>query len=221
MPKEPPVQGYIRGRPAWARCPWCREQVGANRPKDASLILHHPSEGGVRDQLRINGCHQWLEWGFHLSHDECEPLDSSGEPTDEMGYWVPLEDLVQTGTPTDDSGLRTFYGWRNHLIRKVWWNPWFDDGLNRAHIHVSFPSGRSPERDKMTPKLRALVMERDGFRCKRCGATSQDARLVVDHIQPVSRGGLTRLENLQTLCVDCNVGKRDRAPHPLELGAPA
>ena len=45
--------------------------------------------------------------------------------------------------------------------------------------------------------LRAAVLARDGGKCLRCGAT---ADLHVDHIVPVSLGGRTVFENLQTLC---------------------
>lgn len=69
-------------------------------------------------------------------------------------------------------------------------------------------------RGGLSLRLRTDVMERDDFRCRRCGATADDgARLVVDHITPVSRGGRTTLENLQVLCSPCNAGKSDREPH--------
>lgn len=64
------------------------------------------------------------------------------------------------------------------------------------------------ERNKMSPKLRYHVLQRDGFRCVMCGRTSQDGvTLHVDHIIPVAKGGLTVLDNLQCLCEDCNRGK--------------
>lgn len=67
---------------------------------------------------------------------------------------------------------------------------------------------KAAERAKMTPRLRYSVIKRDGYRCRACGASVQDgARLHVDHIEPVSRGGRTVTENLQTLCASCNAGK--------------
>ena len=64
------------------------------------------------------------------------------------------------------------------------------------------------ERSKMTPKLRYEVLKRDGFRCVMCGASASDGALLeVDHIVPVSKGGETIEENLQTLCRECNRGK--------------
>lgn len=58
--------------------------------------------------------------------------------------------------------------------------------------------------------LRYQVLNRDR-RCLLCGATKDDTKLHVDHIVPWSQGGPTELDNLQTLCVRCNVGKGNRA----------
>ena len=44
-----------------------------------------------------------------------------------------------------------------------------------------------------------------------CGASAADgATLHIDHIVPVSLGGRTVQENLQTLCQSCNLGKSNR-----------
>ncbi|MDE2637033.1 MAG: HNH endonuclease signature motif containing protein [Chloroflexota bacterium] len=40
-----------------------------------------------------------------------------------------------------------------------------------------------------------------GERCANCGAGE---KLVLDHVIPIARGGLSRLENLQLLCAECN-----------------
>ena len=59
-------------------------------------------------------------------------------------------------------------------------------------------------------RLRFLVMKRDNFKCCMCGrspATTPNLELHIDHIKPWSKGGETVIENLQTLCADCNLGK--------------
>lgn len=58
-------------------------------------------------------------------------------------------------------------------------------------------------------RLRFLVYRRDRFTCVACGrspATHLGVVLHVDHIVPWSKGGLTVLSNLQTLCETCNIG---------------
>ncbi len=71
--------------------------------------------------------------------------------------------------------------------------------------------GAKEEREKMTPKLRYQIMKRDHFRCVICGASAEEgAKLHVDHVQPVSKGGKTVESNLRTLCDRCNLGKSDQ-----------
>lgn len=62
-------------------------------------------------------------------------------------------------------------------------------------------------------KLRLRVLVRDGFRCKLCGRsplTHPGVDLQCDHIRPWSKGGETTLDNLWTLCCDCNLAKGNK-----------
>ena len=66
------------------------------------------------------------------------------------------------------------------------------------------------QRALMTSKLRAHIKERDNFTCCQCGnSTHKEPNLLleIDHIVPVSKGGLTQEDNLQTLCWKCNRSK--------------
>ena len=58
--------------------------------------------------------------------------------------------------------------------------------------------------------LRYQILKRDNFKCCMCGASpATDSTIIlhIDHIKPWSKGGETTLENLQTLCSKCNLGK--------------
>lgn len=67
------------------------------------------------------------------------------------------------------------------------------------------------EHAKVTRAMRYDVLRRDGFRCVKCGRGREDGvKLHVDHIKPVSRGGKSVMDNLQTLCEDCNCGKGNK-----------
>lgn len=66
-------------------------------------------------------------------------------------------------------------------------------------------TGRDP-----SLRLRWRVLQRDHFTCCACGASpaiTPGVDLQVDHILPWSKGGETTIENLQTLCPKCNLGK--------------
>lgn len=65
------------------------------------------------------------------------------------------------------------------------------------------------ERGKVSNKMRFSIYKRDGYRCKRCGISQRDAKLEIDHIIPISKGGKSTYKNLQTLCHECNVEKGD------------
>lgn len=61
-------------------------------------------------------------------------------------------------------------------------------------------------------RLRFLVMRRDRFTCRSCGhspALEPGLTLHIDHVEAWSKGGETTMENLQTLCQKCNIGKSD------------
>ena len=60
--------------------------------------------------------------------------------------------------------------------------------------------GRQP----IPRKLRHKVFQRDGYRCRECGASKDETSLEIDHIVPVARGGTNDIDNLQTLCRECN-----------------
>jgi hypothetical protein len=59
-------------------------------------------------------------------------------------------------------------------------------------------------------RLRFLVMRRDNFKCVSCGrspSTHPNLILEVDHVRAWDKEGETVMENLQTLCQQCNGGK--------------
>ena len=66
------------------------------------------------------------------------------------------------------------------------------------------------ERKSISKKTRFEVFKRDSFTCQYCGRKSPDVLLVIDHIEPVSKGGTNDILNLITSCRDCNAGKSDR-----------
>jgi hypothetical protein len=84
--------------------------------------------------------------------------------------------------------------------------------------------GTPPERRRdvafartISAKLRAEVLDRNGFTCQMCGLTPGDidpdtgrkVRLHIGHIVDKSLGGRDELSNLRTLCSTCNQGAKN------------
>lgn len=69
----------------------------------------------------------------------------------------------------------------------------------------------------ISQKLRAEVLDRNGFTCQMCGKTpgeidpdtGRKVRLHVGHIVDKSLGGRDELSNLRTLCSTCNQGAKN------------
>lgn len=58
-------------------------------------------------------------------------------------------------------------------------------------------------------RIRRVVLERDGWRCTRCGRAGA---LEAHHVQHVLQGGTDDLSNLVTLCRRCHIDAHDLAP---------
>jgi len=69
----------------------------------------------------------------------------------------------------------------------------------------------------ISARLRAEVLDRNGFTCQMCGltpgevdpATNRKVRLHIGHIKDKKLGGKDELPNLRTLCSSCNQGAKN------------
>lgn len=78
---------------------------------------------------------------------------------------------------------------------------------------IKFKKSAAGQRSLMTATLRTSIKTRDKFTCKSCTisiAREPHLLLEVDHIMPVSKGGMSVEENLQTLCWKCNRTKSNK-----------
>lgn len=85
------------------------------------------------------------------------------------------------------------------------------ENLNRFLVYlndlVKFRKSVAGQRALMTTKLRESIKKRDNYTCKKCGNSTEKEKnllLEIDHIKPLSKGGITSEDNLQTLCWKCN-----------------
>ncbi len=119
---------------------------------------------------------------------------------------------------------RHFGSWRNALRtfveyingENVSWEeePIFEEAVAPNRISINYPELPYKHKTAREPnlRLRFMVMQRDNFKCCICGASpakDPSVELHIDHIKPWSRGGETTIDNLQTLCSKCNLGKSD------------
>lgn len=102
--------------------------------------------------------------------------------------------LIETGIP--ESSLTELY---NINI----WVDFINDKLGFSK------SVKLNQRKPLPPGIRYEVFKRDNYKCVICGRGPPDVTLHVDHIIPVSRGGKDTLDNLRTLCDECNLNKKD------------
>jgi HNH endonuclease/Homing endonuclease associated repeat len=103
---------------------------------------------------------------------------------------------------------RRFQSWSGALQSFVEYANSAESELPEQKAKIPAPTkktGRDP-----SLRLRFKVLSRDNFSCQQCGASpakDPTVELHVDHRVPWSNGGETTMENLQTLCRSCNLGK--------------
>ena len=85
---------------------------------------------------------------------------------------------------------------------------------------LEFKNSVAGQRSLMTAKLREEIKARDNYTCQMCGISTAEERnllLEIDHIIPLSKGGLTSKDNLQTLCWKCNRSKGSKIIEPTKV----
>lgn len=113
--------------------------------------------------------------------------------------WPPeIKDKI-SATKKGQKAWNKGQGWPESVKRKI----------SRSKLAKTLDIKPFYQRNVTSKRLRVLVLQRDNFRCKFCGRDANQTVLEIDHITPVSKGGKTELENLITLCMDCNRGKAD------------
>jgi len=73
-------------------------------------------------------------------------------------------------------------------------------------------------RNRLTQKERDFILRRDNYTCKNCLRKLDKKSLHIDHIIPYSKGGTKNPKNLQVLCIECNMLKKE---HQFNLKKPS
>ncbi len=160
-----------------------------NSLKTAGLKLKN-LQGITNEELFENLEEVWIKLGRQPKYREIEK---------------PLSRYSQ-GTYEDRFG-----GWRKALEKFVAYIN-SEEGLSSEENDQSAdikPTKHKTNRS-INLRLRFLTLKRDNFKCQKCGRTpASDPKIVlhVDHIKAWANGGETTIQNLETLCSKCNIGK--------------
>lgn len=137
---------------------------------------------------------------------------------DHVGEVVTAAQLQQVAAPVSEWArrvreLREQEGWpieSNHDDAELKPGQYKLTRLPPERSDVKFERG-------ISQKLRAEVLDRNGFTCQMCGKTPGDidldtgrkVRLHIGHIVDRSLGGMDVASNLRTLCSTCNQGAKN------------
>ena len=153
----------------------------------------------------------WTHYGRQPQHDEMKLPPSTVGPkayTRRWGTWLrALEAFVnKMNQADDDRGETPSQTIKNETEAEL-------ENTTKNHL----PCVADADKRDIKLGLRWKVFQRDRFRCVKCGASPANdptcEQLHADHILPFSKGGKTLVENLQTLCQRCNLGKGNRLEH--------
>ena len=88
-----------------------------------------------------------------------------------------------------------------------------DHLIEELSSKIRFKKSAAGQRSLMTASLRESIKSRDSYTCQTCTISvhrEPHLLLEVDHIMPISKGGLSIETNLQTLCWKCNRTKSNK-----------
>jgi len=93
-----------------------------------------------------------------------------------------------------------------------------DKNMISAEETVDILSRSVDEKNIVRAGIRWQVFERDNFKCVACGLSASDGAILhIDHIIPRSKGGKDNMDNYQTLCHKCNIGKSNKSQANLRM----
>ena len=107
----------------------------------------------------------------------------------------------------------------NHILKSRKGETFYEDEIIRLIKRVGNKRGNfyqdreiwdaicRVERARVSNRMRFSIYDRDGYHCRKCGKSGWSHYLEIDHIIPISKGGKSTYDNLQTLCRECNLEK--------------
>lgn len=84
---------------------------------------------------------------------------------------------------------------------------------NRKHLIRQTSSSGKRFSTSFTLEEWESIKKSQNYTCPLCGKSEPEIKLTIDHIMPLSKGGVHSKENIQALCHGCNSRKKDSLPH--------
>lgn len=191
----------------------------AKRLELQSLSMREYDENGKFSSSAISRRFGTWNHALHLANlDYRNKFYSEDEMFENIeAIWIKLgkqptrRDMDNTVISNISSGsyIRKFGQWSNALKAFI---VYINDDIIPHVLDNRIETDNHKTKRDVNLRMRFIVMQRDHFKCCACGASpAKDPSVVlhVDHIIPWAKGGETTLQNLQTLCSKCNLGKSD------------
>lgn len=149
--------------------------------------------------------------------------DSSPEVRSLPAHLQKLVDLLPLNEPVHRTQIEAHYPKSNYarrlrkIVAEYGWDIERYRGKEGANDDWYVRRSEGPVRPQniryeVPAKQRVVIYERDEWKCRMCGAPVDEAqnetRPQCDHKIPANRGGPSEAQNLQTLCTQCNLKKR-------------
>lgn len=99
--------------------------------------------------------------------------------------------------------------WNQFPCRDADGHDWKSQVCRKCGLAITAKKRKSHSRK--AKKYAQILIWRDGDFCFYCGVELDENTRTVDHVIPLSRGGLNKLDNCVLACKTCNEAKGDQA----------
>jgi 5-methylcytosine-specific restriction endonuclease McrA len=189
-----------------AGCGWGEGVTIANKPDIAFLPFASESRRLWAVHVFVSGKHGWIYTFAFRCFGKLEHKETFIIRSYDNAPW----ELRSIGSERSDCAGKWFV-----LHADTWTDAMKSDSVLKHQQLLR-------RKRSVRKSVRYAVLERDGFRCRYCGASSSDGvTLHVDHIVPHSKGGTDDESNLCASCDQCNLGKGNRFTTPPPKSEPA
>ena len=161
--------------------------------------------GSWNKALKIIG----IEGGHERKYTPEELIENLETIWKELKFPPGKRQLSKYGNKISDSPYRNLWGSVKSACEQV--ALYHEGKITKDQLLLK--SKPKSERKTIPLKIRWKVLKRDNYTCKKCGRSpgkDHSVELEIDHIIPIAKSGTNNIENLQTLCYECNQGKKDK-----------